>query len=728
MLAFQHQHSKRNYLISPIGLVVLSGCGGEDGSASDGNYPSAQSYSLTNDVLIDSMTHGSKWIFSEGVTYGYAVAGSPSGLQFSDPEKIADVYIDAVSFFTDIVPASLNFSGYFLDPSSAYSSGVEFIITMDGSSDGQSFQDSPNAYAMAGFPVQSWDRPYTTSAGDIILNNDSDLVFHYNQSTEAGSIFNFVIIHELGHVLGLKHPHDDGGSGRPVFGDYGGLSKSLDNDFYTVMTYNVSHNSDSSATEYDPSTFMVLDVLTLQYLYGKNYSVNSGDTIHKIEDINSFRSIWDPSGDNTVDISNSINDWYVVLPYYVWSDLADEPTGYAVCYQNPYSLLPSDLVWLIGDFDNVMCGDGDDFLIGNKNNNVLYGGSGSDFIEGWEGDDTLYGGGGRDVFYFAVGWGVDTIKDFNPLEDRIVLLDEFLELMSFDDINIRISDENTTFELRQDSQLIVENFNYFQDQNILSEDGLASSDENEKNTKDVSSQVNSSVETESNNTFATADTIEMGTAIFGQISSTSDVYFYMFSIAAASTLRVAFDAPTNSDYSKYFIASVFDSSGVFLSSHQFGADHTFSTALDGDGTYYIQIEDSTFHSDEQYSLVTTLLDGTSGFETEDNGSVAVADTLASGTSVSGQLHWTTDQDFYRVSTDGAATISITFDTPTNSLYSDYFKISLQDSSGTILSSQETGKDISFDTGVTVADDYYIVVESSTFHTTDEYLVSNNVIV
>lgn len=374
----------------------MAGCGGGGGKAENStgasqNLPNKKVYDLTGDVVIDSMTQGSKWLFSDGTNYSYAVAGSPDGIQFSDADKISNVYKNSMQFVGDLTQVSLEYSGVSSTPSSAYSEGNEFVITMDGASVGESFNGSHSgALAMAGFPIVSWERPYATFAGDILLNYDSSLPYYYNESTAEGSLFNFVVIHELGHVFGLKHPHDDGGSGRPKFGEYGGLSKSLDNDFYTVMSYDVSHGGDTSSTKYDPSTFMVLDVLALQYLYGKNLTTNSGDTVHKIDNVNSYRSLWDPSGNNTVDVSNSSTDWYVVLPYYVWSDLADEQTGYAVTYKNSTSTLPTDLVWLIGDFDNITAGSGDDTLIGNSFANTLVGGSGDDSIEGWEGDDKLF--------------------------------------------------------------------------------------------------------------------------------------------------------------------------------------------------------------------------------------------------------------------------------------------------------------------------------------------------
>ena len=214
----------------------------------------------------------------------------------------------------------------------------------------------------------------------------------------------------------------------------------------------------------------------------------------------------------------------------------------------------------------------------------------------------------------------------------------------------------------------------------------------------------------------------MGKAITGQLSSTSDFDIFKFDTTQASTLSLVFDVPTNSS-SDYFKISVRDIAGTILSSHEVGSDLTFSTALNnGAGTYYIQVEDDYFHNGGQYSLTGSLTNGTSNRETEGNNSRSTADVISSGSSVKGQISSTSDNDYYKISTDGAATISINFDAPTNSS-SDYFKVSLQNASGTVLASQDTGKDISFDTGVDSAGDYYVVIQDDYFHSTDDYSFS-----
>ncbi len=66
--------------------------------------------------------------------------------------------------------------------------------------------------------------------------------------------------------------------------------------------------------------------------------------------------------------------------------------------------------------------DQNDQIYGGPGNDTLIGGAGNDRLEGGLGDDILTGGLGRDTFvlYYS-GGGIDTIKDFNVYEDRIVV-------------------------------------------------------------------------------------------------------------------------------------------------------------------------------------------------------------------------------------------------------------------------------------------------------------------
>ena len=70
-------------------------------------------------------------------------------------------------------------------------------------------------------------------------------------------------------------------------------------------------------------------------------------------------------------------------------------------------------------------GGGRDFLIGGAGRDVLNGGVGDDTLEGGGGNDVLTGGAGADQFVFNAGDGYDTVIDFQPGVDKIVVGDDF---------------------------------------------------------------------------------------------------------------------------------------------------------------------------------------------------------------------------------------------------------------------------------------------------------------
>jgi RTX calcium-binding nonapeptide repeat (4 copies) len=79
--------------------------------------------------------------------------------------------------------------------------------------------------------------------------------------------------------------------------------------------------------------------------------------------------------------------------------------------------------------DKISGGDGFDKLYGGPGDDTLEGGAGADRIKGDAGDDVLRGGEGADTFVFSAygrkgaGFGGrDVIADFDPAEDRIVLV------------------------------------------------------------------------------------------------------------------------------------------------------------------------------------------------------------------------------------------------------------------------------------------------------------------
>jgi Ca2+-binding RTX toxin-like protein len=93
----------------------------------------------------------------------------------------------------------------------------------------------------------------------------------------------------------------------------------------------------------------------------------------------------------------------------------------------------------IGD-DLLKGGEQDDILEGGDGNDDLRGGTGDDILTGGAGNDVLTGGAGDDLFVFASGDGTDTVTDFKPSVDLILLTSG----LTFDDLELSTGAGSTT--------------------------------------------------------------------------------------------------------------------------------------------------------------------------------------------------------------------------------------------------------------------------------------------
>ncbi|WP_171205156.1 M10 family metallopeptidase C-terminal domain-containing protein [Ruegeria sp. HKCCA0235A] len=241
-----------------------------------------------------------------------------------------------------------------------------------------------------------------------------------NGNGDPGGFFFTTLLHELGHALGLGHPHDTGlgttvmnGVTSP-FDSFG--TGSLNQGVYTVMSYNDGWTEKNGILSvnatYGGSTGLgALDIAALQAMYGANTNHNSANNTYTLPWANvagtGYQSIWDTGGNDTIQHVGSskarIDLRAATLDY---SETGGGVVSYAEGIKGGFTIAHGVVI------ENAIGGTGDDVIVGNTAQNVLNGNHGHDKIysvSDGTNNNTVYGGLGNDTIYLANGSGADQV-------------------------------------------------------------------------------------------------------------------------------------------------------------------------------------------------------------------------------------------------------------------------------------------------------------------------------
>lgn len=307
--------------------------------------------------------------------------------------------------------------------------------------------------------------------GDVFLSTEYNDPSAYGFGLSQGDRGWSTIVHEIGHTLGLDHPHEG------VI-----LSSALDNTQYTTMSYNETYsnkllftlqgnNIGYSTSPVQPQLLSIIDISALHAIYGINDTTNNDDTVYSF-DFSDFiySTIWDTGGTDTFDFSSNIGNSTIDLSQGSINSVdeysLEQLTEY---YQN--TIVDSDFDdWIeeeVSDLynsnevytgknnisiahgsviENVITGSGNDTITDNEVDNEIMSGNGNDTIYlGNGGYDYVNGGDGSDVLILSY---IRSEIEIEQLDDKIYLLEADDYMASFEDIEyIKFSDSSSYISL-----------------------------------------------------------------------------------------------------------------------------------------------------------------------------------------------------------------------------------------------------------------------------------------
>lgn len=235
------------------------------------------------------------------------------------------------------------------------------------------------------------------TAGNVYIAYEKKMNF------KQGSYNYVTLLHELGHALGLAHPHDSNtmyGGTSTIMEGVNNISNSgkynANKHPITVMTYNDFETDDKYNKVFFLGTFGPLDIYALQYLYGKNILTSKNDNVYKFSSNNQkkfWRTIVDTGGIDTIDASHiNVN---CIIDLNDASILPNTNLAGTKISSNIFGGLTIANGVII---ENVKSGKGNDVLIGNEANNTFHLNGGNDMINGGKGFDTIVVNKNKDNF------------------------------------------------------------------------------------------------------------------------------------------------------------------------------------------------------------------------------------------------------------------------------------------------------------------------------------------